>query len=414
MTRLLRVHRWRCSISALSVAGLAAASLLGLGATNASATESDPPTGSYLGAALPPHTTTAFPALDSAVGRPLDMQRVYTFWDAPLPAQLTWDVANSVIPALSIASTDSNGKVIQWSSIASGADDSAIVSQADKLKALGVPVLLSLDHEPETDTQNGTAAQYVAAYQHYVDVFRAQGATNVVFVAIFKAQSFNNGVAAEYYPGDSYVEWVGADGYNGYGCFSNSNGSAKWLSFASIFQGFDNFATAHDKPMLVAEFASTEYPNNPSMKAQWIAGAESTIKQWPLVKAALYFDAPGSSSKCDWPLSSSQQAMSAFVTMAQDPYFNPAPRPVLSVSPSSGTGPLSVSFDGANSVDLNHTLVSWSLDFGDGTPVESGSGAPPSAVSHTYAAGSWTATLTVTDNVGLSNFTTQPVTATAS
>ncbi|MGH9028618.1 MAG: PKD domain-containing protein [Acidimicrobiales bacterium] len=402
-------------VSTLGTAALAAAAFLVAPATPASATPGlIPPVGTFLGAAVPPNNLTAFPALEGSVGRPLDMQRVYTFWDVPVPKQVTWDGANSVMPVLSIASTTSNGLVIPWSSIASGADDSAIVSQADQLKALDVPVLLSLDHEPEADTQNGTAAQYVAAFRHYVEVFRAQGASNVSFAVIMEARSFSTRVASSYYPGDAYVDWVGADGFNGYTCFPSSGGSAKWLSFASIFGSFYNFGKQHDKPMVIAEWASTEYPGDPSKKAAWITAAATTLKNWPAVDAALYFDAPGQAPTCQWPVNTSAQSLTAFTTMAVSKAFNPAPRPVLTSSASSGSAPLTVTFDAAKSIGMNHAIASWTLSFGDGSPALSGKRKPPSAAKHTYAAGTWTAELTVTDTVGESDFASQTVTVGAS
>ena len=73
------------------------------------------------------------------------------------------------------------------------------------------------------------------------------------------------------------------------------------------------------------------------------------------------------------------------------------PVAVLSATPTSGTVPLTVAFSAAGSGDADGQIVAWDWTFGDGS---SASGA---SVSHTYtAAGSYTATLKVTDNSGLS------------
>jgi PKD repeat protein len=62
-------------------------------------------------------------------------------------------------------------------------------------------------------------------------------------------------------------------------------------------------------------------------------------------------------------------------------------------NPSSGDAPLTVSFDASLSSDADGTIVSWDWSFGDGS---TGAGASPS---HVYTSeGSYTATLTVTDN----------------
>jgi PKD repeat protein len=69
----------------------------------------------------------------------------------------------------------------------------------------------------------------------------------------------------------------------------------------------------------------------------------------------------------------------------------------LSATPTSGTVPLTVAFSAAGSSDPDGSIVSYEWAFGDGT-----SATGPTA-SHTYtSAGSYAATLTVTDNTGLS------------
>ncbi|MEU9826314.1 PKD domain-containing protein [Micromonospora chersina] len=68
---------------------------------------------------------------------------------------------------------------------------------------------------------------------------------------------------------------------------------------------------------------------------------------------------------------------------------------------------LNCSFDGTASTDPDGSVSSWAWTFGDGT---TGAG---STTSHTYAAtGSYTVTLTVTDNQGATNSTSKTVTVT--
>jgi len=74
-------------------------------------------------------------------------------------------------------------------------------------------------------------------------------------------------------------------------------------------------------------------------------------------------------------------------------------RPVASLAgaPLSGHAPLTASFDAAGSADGDGTVASYTFDFGDGTTL--GPQASPAAT-HTYAAGHWQATVTVTDDRG--------------
>ncbi len=74
------------------------------------------------------------------------------------------------------------------------------------------------------------------------------------------------------------------------------------------------------------------------------------------------------------------------------------PEASFTASPSSGGTPLTVAFNAAASSDPNGTISTYIWTYGDGS---TGSGV---SVIHTYAAeGTYTATLTVTDNEGFSD-----------
>ncbi|MHB1582441.1 MAG: alkaline phosphatase family protein [Acidimicrobiales bacterium] len=85
----------------------------------------------------------------------------------------------------------------------------------------------------------------------------------------------------------------------------------------------------------------------------------------------------------------------------------------MGVLPTSGTAPLTVQFDGSNSSDPNPggSISSWQLSFGDGTPDATGTGQPSSdTAQHTYTtAGTYTATLQVTDGAGQSGQSTETI-----
>lgn len=81
------------------------------------------------------------------------------------------------------------------------------------------------------------------------------------------------------------------------------------------------------------------------------------------------------------------------------------PQAVITASTTRGTAPLTVNFSGAGSSDPDGSIVSHAWAFGDGV---SASGV---TASHTYTtAGSYTATLQVTDNSGLSASTSTVIT----
>src|SRR6185436_17651187 len=98
---------------------------------------------------------------------------------------------------------------------------------------------------------------------------------------------------------------------------------------------------------------------------------------------------------------------SASVTVSSTP-GNQAPVARLTASPSSGTAPLAVRLDASASSDADGSIVSYRFDFGDGTSAGPQSS---SVANHTYAAGSWTARVTVTDNQGATATASASVTA---
>jgi PKD repeat protein len=87
---------------------------------------------------------------------------------------------------------------------------------------------------------------------------------------------------------------------------------------------------------------------------------------------------------------------------------NQSPVARLGAASYSGTAGAAVSFDGSTSSDPDGSIASYAWNFGDGA---TGTGA---TASHTYAAaGSFTVTLTVTDNQGAQGSITAPVTISA-
>lgn len=82
-------------------------------------------------------------------------------------------------------------------------------------------------------------------------------------------------------------------------------------------------------------------------------------------------------------------------------------RAVMSATPSTGMAPLSVTFDGSRSTSPDGTITSWAWSFGDGA-----FGAGP-LTTHVYTGpGTYTASLTVTDNGGASSATSATINVT--
>jgi hypothetical protein len=99
------------------------------------------------------------------------------------------------------------------------------------------------------------------------------------------------------------------------------------------------------------------------------------------------------------------QSVTLFVLPGSTGPVNQPPAARATATPTSGTAPLNVSFDGTASSDPDGTISSYAWQFGDG-----GSATGPTA-SRTYtAAGTYTARLTVTDAQGATDTTTMTIT----
>jgi beta-mannanase len=173
------------------------------------------------------------------------------------------------------------------------------------------------DWSPWSGADNGMSGEkYVAAYRHLHDVFRGDGADNIVFawcpnVTSEPRASWN--ATLEYYPGDDYVDWTCVDGYN----WGSTNGGG-WQSFHDVFEDIYATLATKNKPILIGEMASTEEGGD---KAAWIDAIVPALQNdFPLIKALVWFDID---KETDWRISSSPASEAAFVRMANDPYMNP-------------------------------------------------------------------------------------------
>ena len=90
------------------------------------------------------------------------------------------------------------------------------------------------------------------------------------------------------------------------------------------------------------------------------------------------------------------------------PSGNAAPIAAFTATPTSGDIPLAVAFDGSSSSDSGGTILSYAWTFGDGGTATG----PTATTTHTYlTAGVYTATLTVTDDLGATGSKSATITA---
>lgn len=144
--------------------------------------------------------------------------------EAGITPMITWEAWGSP------GAPPAYGKKIDFplADIAAGKFDSYVDSWAIGAASAQGTVYMRVFHEPNHlyspasgsgypwSTRNAvSAAEYVAAWRHIVDRFRAAGATNVKWVFNLGNDIGNNPFASDAYPGDDYVDMIGWDAYGG-------------------------------------------------------------------------------------------------------------------------------------------------------------------------------------------------------
>jgi hypothetical protein len=127
-----------------------------------------------------------------------------------------------------------------------------------------------------------------------------------------------------------------------------------------------------------------------------IDNANSSVSGWPSTDAEgnARVDDPGAPNTGPGPVTFADRGALEFHPTV---VANASPIAQLVIKPATGTAPLRVHASASGSSDPDGRVVSYLFDYGDGTH----EGPKPSPESnHVYAAGQWTASVTVTDNKG--------------
>ena len=269
---------------------------------------------------LPPHEAILqelqnLASFNAGLERPLSIVHMYQSWANPVSTREVQQVlADGAIPMIDWRCGDTDANIL------AGTDDGLITAEAQVLAALKAPVFLRWYYEPNfTSSANFAAcignlgpAGYAAAFRHIHDLFVAAGASNVAFV-FSMASSGNDQDLYEYYPGSSYVDWIAVDGYS-------KTSVPETTDFVDRFGPWYSDFAAFGKPMMISEtgsFAGGQVSYFQQMEKQL-----SSTGDFPLIKAVLYFDAPGQGGRFTYPLDSS--GLAAFQTLSASPMFQPS------------------------------------------------------------------------------------------
>jgi Glycosyl hydrolase family 26 len=247
-----------------------------------------------------------------------EMEKVRAYGAIPF---FNWSSQESAVnPSLTTSMPD-----FQLSDVLSGRYDPYIRRFALAARNWGHPFFLRFDWEmngnwfPWAEGVNGNnGGEYVAVWRHVHDIFSSVGATNAAWVWCPYAE-FKRKFAplAPLYPGSQYVDWTCMDGFN-WG--SNPTNPHKWRTFDSIFSSTYRRLVkriAPDKPIVLAEMASTGAPR---AKARWINDMfRQFASRYRRVRGFVWYDQVDRG--IDWLLESSPEASGAFARGIANPAF---------------------------------------------------------------------------------------------
>lgn len=298
-----------------------------------------PSCGAWLGVAPGAHDfsktrTQQLAAFEANAGRKMDVMHTYhtdgTLFPTADEIKMAREPGRNRL--LFINWKPSSGK--SWKTV--GAGDPAVDAQIDKLsahikKTFPERFFLSIFHEPENDVNPAagsgwTAADYKAMYRHVALRLKANGVDNAILTMVYMgfAKWGAQPWFEDLYPGHDVVDWLGYDPYASVDTRGSDFAAMvnKKLGAYAGWPGFYSWAQQRvpGKPMVLAEWGVAESGSNPGGKAEFFRGVAADAKQFPRLKALLYFDS-AKAHNGDTRIASSGTSMAGFKDMAADPYF---------------------------------------------------------------------------------------------
>jgi mannan endo-1,4-beta-mannosidase len=246
-----------------------------------------PASGSYLGvfADGAPTSYKGVTTFTKTTGAKPDVVMYYSGWYVPFPTGFANTVANN--GAVPLVQMDPDK--VSITAIASGRYDGYLSEYAEAVRAYRHPVILSFGHEMNGGWYSWgythtSAATFVAAWRHVVNLFRALGAQNVTWLwtvnIINDAHGGNIPRPTQWWPGNNYVNWVGIDGYYL---------KPSW-KFAPLFgPTIGAVRQLTDAPILIAETGAIPAADQPAKIANLFAG----VQQYGLL-GFVWFDSTNS------------------------------------------------------------------------------------------------------------------------
>lgn len=275
----------------------------------------------------------ALAGAERRMGRPADIMHVYHRGDELFPT-----------PAERAIARDPDGRRLllinwkpsldhTWEQIAHGALDERIDRLAAHIvRTFPEKFFLTVHHEPENDVREArgagmSAADYAAMFRHVVRRLRHGGVTNAVTVMTYMGAP--NWASEPWferlYPGDDVVDWVGMDPYVDHRVHSFDGLVNKTRPDFPRWPGFYRWMSERfpGKPIMLAEWGVFERHDRPGFKEWFFASVREEIRDYPRIKALVYFDSPRA-PRGDTRFDTTPGGRRSFAELARDPHLDAA------------------------------------------------------------------------------------------
>ena len=223
--------------------------------------------------------------------------------------------------------TRSGHPAIAYRSILQGEFDESLRAQARSIAELEVPYFLTFDHEADANKRydkRGTPEEFVRSWRHIVDLYREEGADNVIWVWNVTGWKDNLDRLPGLWPGNDYVDWLSWEAYNMTGCDTQPHWTEvysfedalrpayEWIQEEGAEHGIDP-----DKPVMIGEMGTTHIGAQET--TEWYTDIPDVLRRYERVRAVKLWDnkvSPG----CDFRIEASRHARKGFETAGKDPY----------------------------------------------------------------------------------------------
>lgn len=301
-----------------------------------------PSCGALIGITAPAPTLADLEQSERTIGSRPGL--VYSFHDINDPIPSAYDsavVARGQVLHIDIDARDFTGSgetPVTWQAVAAGTFDGDLAAQARGVAGLGVPVFLTFDHEPDQPSRSdqGTSADFIAAWRHVHQVFVQNGATNAVWVWVVMGLPLTYASSLAFWPGNDVVDWISWEAYDQANCGSGTPDPARFRSFGQAMLGFYDYLRLHGgaagidvrKPMMISESGTVVLPGPDSPSERWFDDAPEALRRHPQVKALTLWDHTGNPG-CDFRLAANPSLLRGVRTL-MDAGVRPSP---VGVSP---------------------------------------------------------------------------------